>query len=382
LAELTSKASDKSAKTSRIHSGGIKPLNAPRVIYVRTDSTGSPTAVQVPPAINSPGARRRRRQSSNPHPSPPLAPGVHSHLVAGASSAGHTKTRERGQDHQQTERPGSPSQIGRELEGGSAATRPATTKQASALRRNTTPAENLLWQHLRKTQVPKYKFTRQYPIGPYIVDFCCRTACLVIELDGGGHATQQEADIARQQDLEDHGYRVIRFWNNEVFENTEGVLFRIVEELERRSLTSNPHPSPSSAPGVHSHLVAHRNDPHPSPLPSREREQNRQTVRTGSSSQIGRELEGGSKRTPKSTTRPNQPTASDSSVKVPSAPLVSDGAWMRIVEIENLWKVNDEWWRGSEEEIARLYYVLRFQNGQQLTVYLDLTTNNWYRQAG
>jgi hypothetical protein len=55
---------------------------------------------------------------------------------------------------------------------------------------------------------------------------------------------------------------------------------------------------------------------------------------------------------------------------------------MRIVEIENLWKVNDEWWRGSEEEIARLYYVLRFQNGQQLTVYLDLTTNNWYRQAG
>ena len=62
--------------------------------------------------------------------------------------------------------------------------------------------------------------------------------------------------------------------------------------------------------------------------------------------------------------------------------LLTDGKWMRVVEIENLWKVNDEWWRGPDEEIARLYYVLRLGSGQQLTVYLDLTTNDWYRQAG
>lgn len=62
--------------------------------------------------------------------------------------------------------------------------------------------------------------------------------------------------------------------------------------------------------------------------------------------------------------------------------LVSDGKWMRVAEIENLWKVNDEWWRGPDEEISRLYYVLRLESGQQITIYLDLIANNWYRQAG
>lgn len=84
----------------------------------------------------------------------------------------------------------------------------------------------------------------------------------------------------------------------------------------------------------------------------------------------------------RSSTRSNQPASADLSVKVPPAPLVSDGAWMRVVEIENLWKVNDEWWRGPKEEIARLYYVLRLQSGQKLTVYLDLMINSWYRQSG
>lgn len=66
----------------------------------------------------------------------------------------------------------------------------------------------------------------------------------------------------------------------------------------------------------------------------------------------------------------------------PNVPLLTDGKWMTVVEIENLWKVNDEWWRGPDEEIARLYYVIRLGSGQQLTVYLDLTTNDWYRQSG
>jgi len=80
-----------------------------------------------------------------------------------------------------------------------------------------------------------------------------------------------------------------------------------------------------------------------------------------------------------SSTRSNQPISADLSE---NTPLVSDGKWVQVVEIENLWKVNDEWWRGPEEEIARLYYVLRLQNGQQLTIYLDLIVNNWYRQSG
>ena len=84
----------------------------------------------------------------------------------------------------------------------------------------------------------------------------------------------------------------------------------------------------------------------------------------------------------RSTTRPTQATSYDLPENVASAPLVSNGKWMNVVAIENLWKVNDEWWRGPEEEISRLYYLLRLENGQQLTVYLDLITNNWHRQAG
>jgi len=79
--------------------------------------------------------------------------------------------------------------------------------------------------------------------------------------------------------------------------------------------------------------------------------------------------------------RSNRRLAPHQSTNVPKV-LVSDGKWMQVVEIENLWKVNDEWWRGPEEEIARLYYVLRLGSGQQLTVYLDLMINSWYRQSG
>ena len=62
--------------------------------------------------------------------------------------------------------------------------------------------------------------------------------------------------------------------------------------------------------------------------------------------------------------------------------LLSDGKWMLVVEIDDIWKVNDEWWRGPHEEIARLYYVLRLESGQKLTIYINLATNIWYRQAG
>jgi hypothetical protein len=62
--------------------------------------------------------------------------------------------------------------------------------------------------------------------------------------------------------------------------------------------------------------------------------------------------------------------------------LVSDGRWIDVSSVLDLWKINDEWWRGSEDEIARLYYRLRLSNGQQTTVYLDLVKNKWFRQAG
>jgi len=99
------------------------------------------------------------------------------------------------------------------------------------------------------------------------------------------------------------------------------------------------------------------------------RRNNPHTARTYSPPLQGRELEGGSNRVPAATT---------SNARA----LVSDGKWMRVAEIENLWKVNDEWWRGPDEEISRLYYVLRLESGQQLTIYLDLITNSWYRQSG
>jgi hypothetical protein len=62
--------------------------------------------------------------------------------------------------------------------------------------------------------------------------------------------------------------------------------------------------------------------------------------------------------------------------------LVSDGKWINVSSVLDLWKINDEWWRGKEDEIARLYYRLRLSNGQQTTVYLDLIKNRWFRQAG
>ena len=114
-------------------------------------------------------------------------------------------------------------------------------------------------------------------------------------------------------------------------------------------------------------------DPHPSPLPPRER-----GLSTSPPSLPGRELEGGSKlnQIRPSTTRKAHEFSGN------AASLLSDGRWVKVTRVDDLWKVNDEWWRGPEEEIARLYYMIRLENSQQLTVYLDLITNNWYRQAG
>ncbi len=102
------------------------------------------------------------------------------------------------------------------------------------LRRNQTMAEEQLWERLRNGRLKGHKFRRQVPLGRFIVDFSCYDARLVIEVDGGQHAGRMEEDAARTQWLEERGFRVLRFWNNEVQENLEGILSRILEELEER----------------------------------------------------------------------------------------------------------------------------------------------------
>ena len=104
------------------------------------------------------------------------------------------------------------------------------TPIARKLRASPTDAEQRLWAHLRSKQLG-VKFTRQFPIGNYVVDFACRSARLVIELDGGQHG-DNAADLVRTRAIEGFGYRVIRFWNNDVLENTDGVLLTILHELE------------------------------------------------------------------------------------------------------------------------------------------------------
>ena len=103
-------------------------------------------------------------------------------------------------------------------------TRKNTLTKARRLRGDMTEAERRLWYLLRGHRFGGVKFKRQVPIGPYIVDFASLSQQLVIELDGGQHDSQREKDERRTAWLKADGYRVIRFWNNEVFENLDFVL--------------------------------------------------------------------------------------------------------------------------------------------------------------
>ena len=110
-----------------------------------------------------------------------------------------------------------------------------TLQNAQALRESRTDAEGLLWHYLRDKQLDGYKFRRQQPIGPYIVDFACMPHKLLIELDGGQHADQHTYDQKRDAFLREQGYTILRFWNNEVFENCFGVLESILTALDHHS---------------------------------------------------------------------------------------------------------------------------------------------------
>ena len=107
---------------------------------------------------------------------------------------------------------------------------------ARELRKNSTIQEKRLWNLLKNRHFHNLKFKRQQPIGNYIVDFICKEAKIIIEVDGGQHNEKEniELDKKRTEFLESNGYKVIRFWNNEVYENIEGVIKRLEKEF-------NPH---------------------------------------------------------------------------------------------------------------------------------------------
>jgi very-short-patch-repair endonuclease len=121
---------------------------------------------------------------------------------------------------------------------------------ARRLRKEMTDAERRLWPHLKTIDIPHTHFRRQVPIGPYVADFVCHAARLIIELDGGQHAEDNniEYDAERTTFLESRGYKVLRFWNVDVFKSKDAVLETIVEELRARMTDgSTQEPPPGAA---------------------------------------------------------------------------------------------------------------------------------------
>jgi very-short-patch-repair endonuclease len=104
-------------------------------------------------------------------------------------------------------------------------------ERARTLRREMTEAEKQLWQILRSRQTEGYRFRRQVPIGGFIADFVCHAARVIVEIDGGQHDHASEKEASRTRFLEAEGYRVLRFWNNEVLDNPAGVRAAIAENL-------------------------------------------------------------------------------------------------------------------------------------------------------
>jgi very-short-patch-repair endonuclease len=118
-------------------------------------------------------------------------------------------------------------------------------ERARRLRRDQTDAERKLRLRLRDRRLNGWKFKRQVPIARYIADFCCADARLIIELDGGQHSTNAEADAKRTAVLESCGYLVLRFWNNDVSKNMNGVLEEILATLPQTPIAPHPDPLPS-----------------------------------------------------------------------------------------------------------------------------------------
>jgi very-short-patch-repair endonuclease len=146
------------------------------------------------------------------------------------------------------------------------------------LRQNMTEAETRVWRVLRAHRIDGRKFRRQVPIGRYIADFVCHEARLVVEIDGGQHDLSSPRESERSGFLQSQGYRILRFWNNEVLANPEGVYEMIVNEL-----AASPPPRPSPVKGrVSVTELAASPPPRPSPIKGEGSRVNPERVRRAS----------------------------------------------------------------------------------------------------
>lgn len=147
------------------------------------------------------------------------------------------------------------------------------TLRSRALRNNPTMAEQKLWGVLRNRQMLGVRFNRQVPIGPFICDFVARVPKLVIEVDGGQHAVALDADNRRTSFLKNRGYRVIRFWNNEVLGNIEGVVEAILQALtDKPSTDPSRHAGGEETRSAEGEGLSGRRSPSPNPFLEREGE--------------------------------------------------------------------------------------------------------------
>ena len=116
--------------------------------------------------------------------------------------------------------------------------------RARTLRQNMTEAEIRVWRMLRAHRINRHKFRRQVPVGRYIADFVCHEARLIVEIDGGQHDSSSAGEIERSGFLQNQGYRILRFWNNEVLANPDGVYETVVD-----ALAASPPPCPPPSRG-------------------------------------------------------------------------------------------------------------------------------------
>ena len=119
------------------------------------------------------------------------------------------------------------------------------TQFARALRHNQTDTERELWHLLRGRELAGFKFRRQVPLGEFVADFVCLSERLIVELDGGQHLGRADHDARRTAWLESQNFRVLRFWNNDVFQHREAVLQTILSSL----VTPHPNPLPQGERG-------------------------------------------------------------------------------------------------------------------------------------
>jgi adenine-specific DNA-methyltransferase len=121
---------------------------------------------------------------------------------------------------------------------------PIRRQRARQLRRQVTPAEGILWREVRNRRFASFKFRRQHPIGPFFADLACHECKLILELDGETHLGAETRDEARTKYLQSQGWLVMRFWNNQIYEELESVLEVIYRTCQQRK--PPPHPQPLS----------------------------------------------------------------------------------------------------------------------------------------